>query len=225
VWPFSWLGARKTFLDGTSDLPWEDVAFEDFFEIQEALVVRDAKGVFHKLKEATSPSRFPERLWKKLLIQRLKKLDDDVVEYRQVVRRKRGTEENIMAARIQQELLYLGFLVNKQYWPWRTHLLWAFLRLPSAVSEVLPHVEALSRSRHYDEKLAAIEKARQVYHSHVLHEKLLSREILDDLLWAERLGAWSKSDWRSWIVDCQERAKASGCDPSDFWIWSLWGWK
>ncbi len=88
VWPLSWLGPLMRFVNGQSELPWEEVSPGDLFEIQNCLVLRDPRGIFQRLREGTRPDRFPQHLWKKRLIQTLKKLDDDITEYRQVIRRK-----------------------------------------------------------------------------------------------------------------------------------------
>lgn len=144
VSPLSGLGIRKQFLNGTLDMPWEQVSFEDLFEIQNNLVLRDGASVFRKLRQSTKPEVLPQALWKKLLIQHLKRLDDDIIEYRQVVRRNRELEQTIYAGRLLQNLLYIGFLVVREYWPWPTHLYWAFSRLPAPACEVLPDLEKLS---------------------------------------------------------------------------------
>ena len=225
VWPLSWLGHRRGFLDDESEPPWEEVSFEEFYELQNNLVLRDPRGVFWKLKEATAPDRFPDHLWKKLLIQKLKKIDDDITEYHQVVRRGRMVEENIILARVLEKLIHLGFLINRQYYPWSTHLHWAFSQLPVPASVVLPHIENLSYSQNCEEKLLLIDKIKEIYAGYILKERMLSGEIMNDLLWAVRLEAWSKPNWRDWITDCQQRATASGYSLRDSWIWSLWGWK
>lgn len=155
----------------------------------------------------------------------MKKLDDDITEYRQVTRRNRMIEESIILGCLQQNLIHIGFFINKQYHPWSTHLSWAFAELPSPAPEVLSYIEAISRSEDVNEKLSAVQEAREIYFSSLINRGLLSGEILSDLLWAERLEGWSKDNWRDWITACQEKADAAGDDRRDFWIWSLWGWK
>ena len=225
VWPLSWLGDRRLFLNDTSDMPWEQVPFEDLFEIQRNLILRDPQNLFRRLKEATQPDNFPEALCKKRLIQKLKKLDDNITEYRQVIRRGRIMEATIINGRLVQDILHIGFLIVRQYWPWPTHLHWAFSKLPSPAPELLPYLETLSGSANHDEKLSSVLKAREICVSTILDLGELSTEILDDLVWAERLEAWSKENWHDWVEDCQKKAKAAGHKAKDFWIWSLWGWK
>ena len=205
-------------------MPWEQVPFEDLFEIQRNLILRDPQGLFRRLKDATRPDNFPETLWKKRLIQNMKKLDDDIMEYCQVIRRDRRMEAAIFNGRLVQDILHLGFLIGRQYYPWATHLHWAFSKLPAPASEVSSHLETLSGSAGHDEKLSAVQKAREIYSSTILTRGLLSAEILDNLVWAERLKAWSKENWRDWIENCQKKAEAAGHQAKDFWIWSLWGW-
>ena len=225
VWPLSWLGARMKFLNDNSEMPWEEMSFEDLFEIQRNLVLRDSQGIFQRLRGVTKPEKFPPTLWRKRLIQNMKKLDDDIIEYRQVIRRDRKMEKPIITGRLVQNILHMGFLIIRQYWPWSTHLHWAFSKLPAPAPELLPHLETLSGSANHDEKLSAVQKAREIYVSTILDLGELSAEILDDLVWAERLEAWSKENWHDWVEDCQKKAKAAGHEAKDFWIWSLWGWK
>jgi len=224
VWPLSWLGHRRQFLNDTLDMPWELVSFEELFEIQRNLVLRDPQSLFRRLREATRPENFPEALWRKRLIQNMKKLDDDITEYCQVIRRDRRMEGAIISGRLVQDLLHLGFLISRQYYPWPTHLHWAFSKLAPPATEVSPHLETLSGQGDPDEKLSAARQARETYASAILERGLLSAEILDDLVWAERLEAWSKENWRDWIENCRKKARAAGHQPKDFWIWSLWGW-
>ena len=224
VWPLSRLGDLRQFLND-ADMPWEQVPFEDLFEIQRNLVLRDPQGLFRRLREATQPERFPESLWKKCLILGMKKLDNDIVEYRQVVRRDRRSEETIINGRLLEDILHLGFLVSRLYYPWSTHLHWAFSKLSAPAADVLPHLETLSGLGTPSEKLSVVQKVRETYASAILEQGLLSAEILNDLVWAERLEAWSKKNWRDWIDKCQKRAEAAGYEAKDFWIWSLWGWE
>jgi len=224
VWPLSWLGDRLRFVDDSADMPWEQVSFEDLFEIQKNLVLRDPQGLFQRRREVTRPENFPEVLWKKRLIQNMRKLDDDITEYHQVIRRGRRTEATIINGRLAQDILHLGFLICRQYRPWPTHLHWAFSQLPAPAPEASPYLTALSESRDYDAKLSAAQKARELYASAIIEQGLLSAAILNDLVWAERLEAWSKENWRDWVTDCQRKAQAAGHQAKDFWIWSLWGW-
>jgi len=225
VWPLSWLGARRKFLESTSEAPWEEVSFEELFELQHNLVVRDPERLFDRLRKATRPENYPAALWRKRLIVQAKQLDDDLIEYRQVVRRDRRIEEPLMAGRVLEGLLRLGFYISKQYFPWRTHLNWAFRQLPPPACEVASYLDAMVVGDSPAERFKAAQGARDIYHDAILKQGLLSREVLDALNWAERLEAWSNKDWHDWITRCQASAQAAGDDPEDFWIWSLWGWK
>lgn len=224
VWPLSWLRERREFLESKSDLPWEKVTFGELFELQENLILRDPDGIFRRLREATVPERFPGWLWKKLLILKLREVDDDLYECQQVLKRGRMLEAQIILARVLEGLLHLGFLINRRYYPWRTHLRWAFERLPALASRVSPDINMIMCSSNWGRKIASIEAIRDTYTKYIREKNILSQEILQDLLWAERCEAWSDPNWRDWVTRCKRNAKEAGHDESDFWIWSLWGW-
>ena len=225
VWPLSWLGDRRQFLADTANPPWEQVSFEDLFEIQRNLVIRDPQGLFHSLKEATRPDRFPESLWRKRLILDMKKLDEHILEYRQVVNRNRRREERIVNGRLVEDILRLGFLVSKQYYPWSTHLRWALSELLEPAAHIFSLLDVVSGTGPPGDRLSAAQEARENYAAAIVEQGLLTDEILKDLVWAERLEAWSNENWRDWIVNCQHKAEAAGHQAKDFWIWSLWGWE
>jgi hypothetical protein len=227
VYPFSWLlhGRGKEFSETGSDPPWEKATIEELYELQQNLVLRDPHGLFRRLREATAPERFPAWLWKKRLITLLSQLDaDDLVEYRQTVRRGRRLEGVTLLGLIVQCLLRLGFIINRRYYPWRTRLSWAFQKLPPPAPQVLPHIEATTSSCDARETLASIEAVRDIYREHIREKGILPPPVLDDLAWAERLHAWSDPHWRDWVIRCQEKARQAGYDPRHSWIWSLWGW-
>ncbi len=231
VWPLSWLGYRKEFLQDKADLPWENVKFEELYELQNNSVLRDPNNIFQTLKVATSPERFPTWLWKKQLIIKFKKfLCDDFSELNLTTRRDRTSEAQIIFGCVLEDLFHLGFLINKQYYPWRTHLRWAFQKLPNPISQVLSDIDVVTSSPDWNKKLASIKVIVEIYRRYIAEKNILSEidilspELTQELIWAERLKAWSKPDWRKWIADCQDKAKTKGNEPGDFWIWSLWHW-
>ena len=63
VHPLSWLGELRRFLDtraeAGADLPWEEIPVERFYEVQHATVLRDPKGIFAHLRDATRPELCP----------------------------------------------------------------------------------------------------------------------------------------------------------------------
>ncbi len=233
VWPLSWLlgGHAKEFLDGVDSAPWEEVTVEDLFTIQNNLVVWDPRNLVRSLREASSPERMPERLWKKRLILNLKRLIwEDLGELRSCVTRGRIAEAHILFGFVLESLLHTAFLITKHYYPWRTHLWWMFEQLPSPVPEVLPHVDAALHSPNWEEKVAAIERTTSIYRQHISEVRILpeidilSHDLNEELVWAERLKAWENPNWRDWIVRCKEEAVSSGYPDQEFWVWSLWGW-
>ena len=231
VSPLSWLldGHAKEFLERQEDLPWEKVSFEDLFTMQENLIVWDAHNLLHDLREVTAPQRLPEWLWKKLLILKLKKLIyDDLGELESVVKRGRSAEAHILLGLVLEDLFHTGFMINREYYPWRTHLRWAFERLPAVASDVLPHVDIALSAPDWHAKVVAIKEATSLYKQYLSQREIipeidiLSSDLGEEFVWAERLKAWGNPNWRDWIVRCKERAVKSGYPAREFWVWSLW---
>ena len=224
VWPLRWLGHLREFLESKETLPWEKVKIEEFYELQESLVLQDPDGVFHRLREATAPERFPQWLWRKLLIEELNKLADDILEFRTEAPRRKVIEASIILGSILEDLLHLGFFINRRYYPWRKHLRWAFEKLPVLAPKILRNVDVIASSRRWKEKLASIEAVRDVCLKYIREKHVLPPEVLDDLVWADRFEAWSNPNWRDRIARGEQKAKEAGYDSSYGWIWHLWDW-
>ena len=69
-----------------------------------------------------------------------------------------------------------------------------------------------------------------VYRKHVSETEILpeidilSSDLSEELVWAERLRAWENPNWRDWILRCKEMSVSEGYPDEEFWVWSLWGW-
>ena len=233
VRPLSWLldGHAREFLDGCGASPWGDVTVEDLFTVQNNLLVWDPRNLLRGLRKATASERMPDSLWRKRLTLTLKKLIwDDLDELRSCVKRGRTAEAYILFGTVLESLFHTAFLIGRRYYPWRTHLRWAFEQLPSPAPEVLPHINAALASPDWDEKIAAIEHIVSIYRKHISEATILpeidilSSGLGDELVWAERLKAWDEPNWRDWIVRCKEMAVSDGHPDREFWVWSLWGW-
>lgn len=233
VMPHSWLldGQGVEFLESSANLPWEEVSFETLFEAQENLVVYDPQELLSRLRSATAPQRYSEQLWKKALLLKLMQLrNEDLPELNQCVRRHKPEESIILFGHVIESLLQLGFLVCRQYYPWRTHLRWAFDRLPTPVVDLGVHLDALLESADWDRRIRITEECIAAYKRYITENKLLPginlqcADLDEELVWADRLKAWMKPDWRSWMTRCTEMAVSNGYPASDYWVWSLWNW-
>lgn len=234
VCPHSWLlhGHAHEFAGAKDTLPWEQVSIEDLFTVQENLIVYDPEGFLHQLRQATAPDHYPQWLLQKRLILALKKLVyEDVAELDLAVRRDRGTEAHILLGEVLRDLLHIGFLMNRRYYPWRTHLRWAFDRLPASATSIIPCLDAAVTAPDWQEKLRAVNQAIATYKENIAREQIIpqidimSSDLSEELVWAERLKAWENPNWRDWIERCTERAAKAGHPARDFWVWSLWGWE
>ncbi len=233
VWPTSWLleGRMDKLLNGGEVKPWEEVAIEDLFTIQSNLIVWDPKDFLRRLRAATGPRQMPGAVWKQRLLLCLKKLLwEDFGELRSCVKRKRIAEAHILFGLVMESLLHAAFLISRRYYPWRTHLRWAFGQLPSPAADAASHIDVAVASTDWSEKMAAVERVVTVYKKYISENgilpeiDILSSDMCEELVWAERLKAWENPNWRDWIVQCKEKAAIAGYHEDDSWVWSLWGW-
>jgi len=222
-------GEAPALWSGTVDPPWGEMALPELFSLQECLILRDAHERLARLRAATSPERVPEHLWRKWLLLSLKKLVwADLGELEVCVKRQRWPEAQVVLGCVLEDLFHVGFLINRRYCPWRKHLRWAFERLPELAADVLPHLDVAACAEDWEHRLSSIGKARDACIEHA-HENgllptvdLLAQDLCEELVWAERLEAWSNPNWREYLVACKERAREAGQDTRDFWVYSLW---
>jgi len=203
---------------------WSADAVDEFYELQESLIITDPHNVFHRLKEATAPERFPDWLWKKLLISKLNKLEGDIQDFKTEVARSKMIETQIILGSLLEDLLLIGFIINRKYYPYRKHLDWAFARLPALASKILPHIQVIVSSGDCTKKLASIEATRNTYLDYIKERSILTLGIMADLIWAERFEAWSNPHWRDRLNRGEQKAKEAGYDSSYGWIWNWWDW-
>jgi hypothetical protein len=231
VWPRRWLGKLVAFLDDTPP-PWEEETVERLHQAQHCLIVRDPEGILERLRVATSPSRVPEWLWRKRIIGLLRELHkDDLPEYAQTVARGNMVEQTILLGGMLKKVMHLGFHIARQYYPWRTHLRWAFGQLPAPAADVLNQVDLLGTDEvPANDKVSAIKTILAVYSGHITSHGLLPGIRLDgedmpvhsELEWAMRFKAWNNPEWRSKVSEMQRQCALAGETPDKWWMWSLW---
>ena len=133
-------------------------------------------------------------------------------------------EAAIILGCVLEDLVRLGFVIHRRYYPWRKHWRWAFEKLPEPAPSVLEHVDTMLDSPGWDEKLAAAYRARDVYVGYIGDQGLLPAEVLEDFGWAIMCEAWSNPNWRDRITMCEQMALEAGYGADDGWMWSLWDW-
>jgi|LSQX01.1.fsa_nt_gb hypothetical protein len=236
VQPLSWLldFQGEKFLDSAHTPSWSKVSIEWLFTVQESLIIHDPLDRLHHLREVTAPAQRPEALWKKSLLLELKAfIEDGYHEFRRNVLRGHLAEVCISFGCVIEKLYHIGFLIVKQYYPWRTHLRWAFERLPEPFRSIGMDIDKALIVADWQEKMEIVKTVFDAYRSYINKNAIfpeidLSTINLDDsgyaeeLIWAERLNAWEKPAWREWITSCMEKAVQDGNSPEDFWVYSLW---
>ena len=225
VHPVSWLldHHAEPFLSGAEGLPWEDVGIETLYALQHDLVVRDPHGVLATLKAATAPERYPEWLWRKRLIDALAGFKGVPLELEQVAFRGLAAECAIVLGPLLLELMQLGFLIERRYYPYRKHISYAVRELAFA-DDLMPFIEQATTGDDWVARAEAVEGLVRRLTAGMLECGPTSADVLVDLFGARGGEAWRNPDWRAKGERLGRLAREAGRDARDGWIWGLWGW-
>ncbi len=218
-------GRAEDVLDGKAEVPWEEVGVEDLFGLQEYLVLRDPRGVLAQLREITASSRYPPHLWAKGLLEELAALKGEPWDLERAALRGRTLEAEMILGPMLARLFHVAFLIGREYYPWRKHLLPYFRKLPGATQDLLPEFEAVGLDGDWASKVAAIARILRILSERILETGALTAEMLEYLLDARGDKAWVNPDWRRASDAGRGKAKAAGYDWLDGWIWNWWGWE
>lgn len=233
VHPVSWLldGHSNKFLlnndNYIDNLPWEKVSFETLFTIQNNKIILSNKGILKALREKTVSDKYPQKLWKKMLITNLKELiNGEFFELKKDVYRNLTAEAIIIYGIILERIYHVAFLISHEYYPWRTHLDWAFRKLPVSGTELGRYIDKLLVIDNWNERLGMINTIIEFYKSYITNNKIVPEIDLysddNELIWAERLSAWNNPEWRNYIKEKEKDAVENGYNADQFWVFSLW---
>ncbi len=219
-------------------MPWEETTIEQLHDVHNVVVLRDPRGTWGFLQEATRPELYPGWLWDKHLVCGLHDLFTGLRQVQWALAAGRTVEAGIMLGDLAGDVLRLGFYVNRQYHPAHPHLRAAFEKLPAPAEEVLGHVDSEVSASDPAERLGSLAAARDLYVRHIVESNrlpLLNLAAPDlglgelggwearcqELLWARRCEGWSNPGWHDYINRCRNQAAADG-HPNHMWIYSLW---
>ena len=217
-------GQAESILAGARDVPWEEVAVEELLQLQVHPILRDAHGALARLRELTTPDRYPKRLWIKRLICDLTDLAGELEEFEKAVRRNKPLEAQMFLGEALRMLFRVVFLTNRQYYPWRSSFLRVFKGLPFGPKELLSEFEIVGSHATWLERLAAVNRIVRVVTKHILESGMLTAEMLKYLLHARNGNAWENPDWLESAETRGRQAEEAGYDSWYGWIWDRWGW-
>ena len=173
VYPLSWmLGRQGEKILAGGDIAWEKIAFDSLFGLfvlHNQPVWHDPLGRVKKLRKLTAPAQMPEILWKKALLEKIQAfVSDGMHETHRCVNRKHFLDAHIPLGDAVKALLEIGFVVCRQYYPYRKHLSWAFSRLPSPVSDLKSSFDSLSVAADWQERLSIMETIYNFYRDYII---------------------------------------------------------
>jgi len=234
VQPVSSLGSLGCFLQDGVAVPWEDLSSDEnmmrIYCVREELVLRDPHSIYKKLREATGPRRVPAWFWKRPLLTKLDELYWECDQLELATARGNAIVVSMAVMSFVEKALFVGFLVDRQYYAPRKHIRWAFEKLPSLAPEALAMIDALLASRDRQERLTQARAIVEEYIQHIKQNQLLPEVDLrapslpHEIMYAQRHEAWSNPDWHERVALCKEQARRTRCDSKYFWIWDEWGW-
>jgi len=184
--------------------------------------------MLEKLRDKTAPSNRFDKLWRKSLLVTFKNIIDELHELEDSVLRNETADAFGSFARIIEELYRIGFIASRSYYPWRSHLSWAFEKLP-LVSDFKRLINEVLEAVIWQKRLEYIKNMTDTHKEYIEANNLLpeiylsASSIEDGLLWAERCKARENPNWRDWIITCTKTTLDAGHTEKDFWVYSLWG--
>ena len=217
-------GRAESILADESDVPWEEAALEELLQLQTHPILRDGHGRLTRLRELTAVDRYPQRLWTKRLIRELIDLAGEYEEFDKAVHRDNPLAAHMFLAEVIRMLFRVVFLVNRQYYPWRTGFLRMFKDLPFGPRELSGEFEIIGSHASWAEKSAAINRIVHAVTAQTLETGLLTEDMLRYLLHAWGAKAWDDPNWLESAEEYGKRAQAAGYDAWFGWIWEQWGW-
>ena len=217
-------GRAESILAGESDVPWEEVALEELLQLQIHPILRDGHGALSRLRELTTPDRYPKRLWVKGLICELVDLAGELEEFEKAVRRTKPLEAQMFLGEVLRMLFRVVFLVNRQYYPWRSGFLRMFEELPFGPEELGGEFEIAGSEASWLEKSAAVNRIVHVVTKQILESGMLTADMLRYLLHARNEKAWENPNWLESAEALGRQAEEAGYDSWYGWIWDQWGW-
>ena len=176
VHPLSWTlnGQGDKIIASEIDIPWSEVEFETLFCIQNNPIWHDPQDRLGKLQRMTAPDKMPEILWKKALLDKINNfVSDGMWEIHRCVNRRYFLDAYIPLGDAIKALLEIGFMVCRQYYPYRKHLSWAFGRLPAPISDLKSNFDLLSASLDWQERLNIMETIYDFYRDYIISNDLL----------------------------------------------------
>ena len=178
VYPLSWMldGQGENILSG-ENVQWEKIGFDSLFglfTLHNQPVWYDKQNRIERLREKTSPDKLPEILWKKILLDKIKLfVSSGMNEVNKCIKRNHLLDAVIPYGDAVKALLEIGFIVCKQYYPYRKHLSWAFNRLPTPISDIRFMFDELLISDNWHERIYIMESIFNIYKDYIIAHTLL----------------------------------------------------
>ena len=176
VHPLSWMinGDVEKIISGEADIPWSELSFETLFNMQNDPIWHDPKDRYGKLCRMTAPNEMPEIMWKKALLEKINNfVSDGIQEIHRCINRRHYLDAYIPFGDAVKALLEIGFMVCRQYYPYRKHLSWAFDRLPSPIAELGSDFDLLAVSMDWQERLNIMEAIYNFFRDYIISHNLL----------------------------------------------------
>jgi len=237
VYPLSWIlddKGEKILAGG--DVPWGKIPFDalyGLFVLHNQPIWHDPQDRLGRLQRLTAPDKMPEIQWKKKLLSKIKTfVSDGVHEIRRCVDRKHFLDAYIPLGDAVKALLEIGFIVCRQYYPYRKHLSWAFGKLPSPISDLRSHFDLLSVATDWQERLNIMETIYNFYRDYIISNELLPEldfnrvDLIEMPLHENEFNnvrsLLDNPNYLTEVAASKEKAVRLGYDAKAFWVIDWW---
>ncbi|MCL1859041.1 MAG: DUF4037 domain-containing protein [Oscillospiraceae bacterium] len=238
VYPLSWIldGKGEKMLN-SGNVPWKKLSFDalyGLFVLHNQPIWHDPQDRLGRLRKMTMPEKMPEILWKKKLLEKIQAfVDDGMDEIRRCVNRGHYLDAFIPLGDAVKAMLELGFMVCRQYYPYRKHLSWAFNRLPSPISDLKSNFDLLYAAADWEARLNIMETIYNFYRDYIISNNLLPEldfnrvDLIEMPLHENEFHNASalldNPNYLNEMATKKEKAISLGHDAKAWWVINWWG--
>jgi hypothetical protein len=203
-----------------------NISIETLFIMQNNIICHDPKNLLSNMRDNLKSSNMQMSYWSQKLIIAIHNLLEDLSEFKRTVIRNSYHESSIIYGCLLEKFYHVVFLCLGEYYPWRTHLNWAFAKIQT--NEFSQELNSMVDALDWKIKVEKADNLLEIILNYISSKQLLpminvhADDLVEEFNWAERLKAWENPYWKERNDILRRKAKDAGFDGSDFWVWSLW---
>jgi len=175
-------------LRSDSEDAWREASPFGLYAVSKFIIIHDPGNRIRKLQQRVR-KYYPEKVWRDNILKHWRSLlEDGKYNIERDLKRKKVFMFNLHLCNALWNIIILGFLFNKKYYP--THHQWLyeeFKKLPKVVPEVIPKIDEIVRTASIETRAKLLSEIINIYMSYVRDNKLIKPEYVEE---------WWKIPWR-----------------------------